>query len=120
GSGIERIVLGLKEQDIAAPAAPQPQVLIAHFGGVTKTAAVKLTYLLRHAGIGARLAFARERRSMKSQMREANKFGARFVLILGEAEVEKEEVAIRPLDGGEQTQIAQADLVTWLQNAGIS
>lgn len=115
GSGVERIVLALKEQGIAAPAAPQPQVMVAHFGGVTKTAAVKLTYLLRDAGIGARLAFARERRSMKSQMREANKFGVRYVLILGEAEVEQGEVTIRPLDGGAQVQIPQADLVNWLQ-----
>ncbi|MCA9932912.1 MAG: histidine--tRNA ligase [Ardenticatenaceae bacterium] len=114
GSGIERIVLGLQEQGIEPPDTPQPQVLLAHFGGATKTAAVKLTYLLRDAGIGARLAFARERRSMKSQMREANKYAIRFVLILGESEVEKGVVTIRPLDGGEQVEILQTELITWL------
>ncbi len=114
GSGIERIVLGLQEQGIMPPPASQPQVMLAHFGGVTKTAAIKLTFLLREAGIGARLAFARERRSMKSQMREANKYDIRFVLILGESEVEKGTVAIRPLDGGDQIEILQTDLAAWL------
>jgi len=115
GSGIERIVLGLQEQGIMPPETPQPPVMLAHFGGTTKTAAVQLTYQLRDAGIGARLAFARERRSIKSQMREANKYAIRFVLILGESEVEKSVVTIRPLDGGTQIEIPQAELVTWLK-----
>jgi histidyl-tRNA synthetase len=115
GSGIERIVLGLKEQEIAAPAPAAPLVLVAHFGGETKNAAVRLTYQLRDAGIGTRLAFARTRRSLKSQMREANKHDVRFVLILGESEVAEQVVMVRPLDGGDQTQIAMADLATWLK-----
>jgi histidyl-tRNA synthetase len=115
GSGIERIVLGLKEQEIAAPAPAAPPVLVAHFGGETKSAAVQLTYQLRDAGIGTRLAFARTRRSLKSQMREANKHDVRFVLILGESEVAEQVVMVRPLDGGDQTQIAMSDLATWLQ-----
>ncbi len=115
GSGIERIVLGLKEQEIAAPPSAAPAVLVAHFGGETKNAAVQLTYQLRDAGIGTRLAFARTRRSLKSQMREANKHDVRFVLILGESEVAERMVMVRPLDGGDQTPIPMADLTTWLK-----
>ena len=115
GSGIERIVLGLKEQEIAAPAPDAPAVLVAHFGGETKNAAVQLTYQLRDAGIGARLAFARTRRSLKSQMREANKHDVRFVLILGESEIAEQVVMVRPLDDGDQTQIPMSDLITWLK-----
>lgn len=114
GSGIERIVLGLKEQGIEPPAAVEPKVLVAHFGGVTKAAAVQLTYRLRAAGIGTRLAFARDRRSLKSQMREANRFGVRAVLILGEEEVAQGVVAVRPLDGGEQVTVPMADIEAFL------
>lgn len=102
GSGIERIMLGLKEQGIAAPEVAEPAILVAHFGDATKPTAVQLTYRLRDAGIGARLAFARTRRSLKSQMREANRLGARVVLILGESELAQGVVAIRPLDGDPQ------------------
>ena len=114
GSGIERIILGLQEQGIEAPETPQPTVLVAHFGGETKKTAVTLTYQLRAAGIGARLAFARDKRSLKSQMREANRWGVRTVLILGEDEVAAGMVTVRPLDGGDQTQIPLSDVVTKL------
>ena len=114
GSGIERIILGLQEQGIEAPKTPQPTVLVAHFGGVTKKTAVTLTYQLRAAGIGTRLAFARDKRSLKSQMREANRWGVRTVLILGEDEVAAGMVTVRPLDGGDQTQIPLSDVVTKL------
>ena len=116
GSGIERIILGIKEQGVEPPVQPEPTVLVAHFGGVTKPTAVALTYQLRNANIGTRLAFTRTRRSMKSQMREANKHNIRYVLIIGESEVENNEVTVRPLDGGDQQTIPQADLITWLQN----
>jgi histidyl-tRNA synthetase len=116
GSGIERIILGLKEQGIEPPEAQQPKVLVTHFGGVTKETAVSLTYQLRDQGIGTRLAFARGKRSMKSQMREANRMDAHTVLIIGEAEVAENVIAVRPLDGGEQVQMPLADVIDYLKN----
>lgn len=115
GSGIERIILGLKEQGIEVPAPPQPPVLVAHFGGETKEPAVKVAFQLRDVGIGTRLAFARERRSLKSQMREANKHDVKYVLIMGERELEQGKVAVRPLQGGEQTLVSLAELPRWLR-----
>lgn len=118
GSGIERIILGLKEAGIEPPLSVEPPILIAHFGGATKVAATQLAFRLRHAGIGTRVAFARERRSMKSQMREANKRDVRYVLVLGDSEVENGVVAIRPMQGGEQTIVDATQIVTWLKEAG--
>jgi histidyl-tRNA synthetase len=115
GSSPERIILGMKEQGIELPPAEPLPVLVAHFGGATKAAAVRLAYRLREEGIGARLAFARQRRSMKSQMREANSHGARFVLIVGEEELANGMVTAKPLDGGEQTQVSLAEVASWLQ-----
>jgi histidyl-tRNA synthetase len=76
---------------------------------------VQLTYRLREANIAARLAFARGKRSMKSQMREANRNGAKFVLVIGESEVADDTVTVRPLEGGEQVTIPSAEIVEWLQ-----
>ncbi len=116
GSGIERIVLGLKEAGIMPPRPEEPKILVAHFGGKTKATAVQVTYLLRDAGIPTRLAFARNRRSMKSQMREANRHNMRFILILGEDEVEAGVVMVRPLDGGQQEPVAIDKLVEWINS----
>jgi histidyl-tRNA synthetase len=114
GSGIERIVLGMKEQGIVLPETPPLPVFVAHFGGQTKAAAVQLAFRLRHAGIGTRLAFARQRRSLKSQMREANKQHARFVVIVGETELAAGKVTVRPLDGDEQLDLPLGEVVRWL------
>ncbi|HRQ40840.1 MAG TPA: histidine--tRNA ligase [Chloroflexota bacterium] len=115
GSGIERIILGLQEAGIDPPVPPHPEILVAHFGGATKTVAAQLVFRLRSAGIGARLAFARERRSLKSQMREANKHNIKTVLILGEEEVAQGLVVVRPLDGGEQQSIPLDEVVSYLK-----
>lgn len=118
GLGIERAVLGLKQEEIEPPALPEPNIFIAHFGGDTKIAAVDITYKLRAAGIGARLAFARDKRSMKSQMREANKYPIRHTIIVGEGELEAGTVTIRPMnrEDGDQFQHPIDDVVNWIQS----
>lgn len=115
GFGIERVILGMKEEGIEPPPAPRPQVMVTHFGGETKTEAVRLAMELRAEGITALVAFARGRRSMKSQMREADNRDVRFALILGEDELANSEVAVRPMDGGEQVSVPRDRLVTWLK-----
>lgn len=116
GSGIERIVLGMKEQGVElSETAPLP-VLVVHFGGATKIAAVRTVFRLREAGIGARLAFSRRGRSMKSQMREADRHQARYVLIMGDNELAQGVVAVKPLvDGEEQATVPLEEIVAWLQ-----
>lgn len=116
GSGIERVVLGMKEQGVEPPSPAPLPVLVAHFGGETKTTAVKLVFRLRAAGIGARLAFSRGGRSMKSQMREADHHKARYALILGENEISQGQVAVKPLIDGEAQTVVPVDLIVdWLQ-----
>ena len=114
GFGIERIVIGLKQQGVEAPWPSKPPVLVAHFGGETKTAAVKLTFSLRAAGIGARLAFARQRRSLKSQLREANSQGAVFAVIIGESELTQNNVTVRDMSSSEQVTVPGENLTSWL------
>ena len=61
GSGIERIVLGLKQQEISPPGISRTPYSGRSFWWRDQEAAVELVYRLRAAGIGARLAFARDR-----------------------------------------------------------
>ncbi len=116
GSGMERIVLGMKEAGIEVPPPPPLPVLLAHFGGESKAVATQLAFRLREAGVGARLAFARGSRSLKSQMREANKHQANYVVILGEAELARGVAAVRPLNEGQQSEVPLERLVDWFKN----
>lgn len=115
GIGIERIAIGLKQQGINLPMTPKPTVMIAHFGGRTKNVAVEILYKLRQTGIGARMAFARERRSMKSQMREANRYDAEYTIIVGENELAQKSVSVRNMNSGEQELVQIADLIKWFK-----
>jgi len=115
GIGIDRIAIGLQKQGILFPAAPEPSVMVAHFGGKTKAAAIRLAYQLREAGIGTRTVFARGRRSMKSQMREANRHGVGFTIIIGDSELENEAATVRKMDTGDQSVVNNDELVQWLR-----
>ncbi|SVC14281.1 uncharacterized protein METZ01_LOCUS267135, partial [marine metagenome] len=56
------------------------------------------------------------RRSMKAQMRDANKSNARFALILGQTELENESVVIKNLLDGEQDTVSQSEIIEKLRN----
>ncbi|MEM9776510.1 MAG: histidine--tRNA ligase, partial [Chloroflexota bacterium] len=117
GMGLERGVAGLKAEGIKPPSQPEPHIFVAHFGGDTKIAAVDITYALRAAGIGTRLAFARDKRSMKSQMREANKYKITHTIIVGDGELASGNVTVRPMteEGGQQFEHPISDLVDLLK-----
>jgi histidyl-tRNA synthetase len=114
GSGIERVIAGLQAQDLAPPPRRPAMVMIAHFGGDTKVEAVKLAQELRERDVSTFLAFGRSRRSMKSQMREADKREVEYTLILGEQELDDKMVTVRSMAEGEQTTVERAKLVAWL------
>lgn len=112
GAGWERIILAMKAQGIEPPALEGPLVYVAYRGQGTKPVAIQLSSQLRHAGIPTWLAFGE--RSLKSQMREANRRGVRYTLIIGEGELERQVVTVRDMVEGTQTEIALDDVVQWL------
>jgi len=115
GSGIERIILGLKAAGVQPPPVQELPVFIAHFGGRTKARAVEIAFALRDAGIGTRIAFAWGRRSLKSQMREAGRHNAPLVIIMGESELEAGQVTVRNMTSREQTLAPVVGLEMWLK-----
>lgn len=117
GSGIERVILAMQAQGVEAPEPPSPLVMVVHFGGETRLAALELAQALREGGVSTFFAFARGRRSMKSQMREADRRQVRYTLIMGEDEVAQGLVTVRPMDEGEQTVVPRGEIVAWLQQA---
>ena len=66
--------------------------------------------MLRGAGISADRAF--DGRSMKAQMKAADRSGAKVALIVGTNEVESGSIVMRSLSSGEQTTIADGDAVS--------
>jgi histidyl-tRNA synthetase len=76
-------------------------------------AAATITAELRAAGLRADRAF--DARSMKAQMKAADRSGAAVAVIIGESERDAATVIVRPLrGGGDQRTVARADLVATL------
>ncbi len=112
-AGIERIIMVMKTQGLTVPPLPTPAVFLAHLGDRARREAVRLADELRHAGVAVWTAFGE--RGLKSQMREADKRGARWVVILGEDELARGVAAVRDMTTGEQTDIGLEGLVSWLR-----
>ena len=56
------------------------------------------------------------RRSMKAQMREANKLRARYVLILGEKEMQSETLIFKNLENSKQESVKQQKIIEFFDN----
>lgn len=123
GSGVERLILTLKAQGAQPPALPSPAVQVSYAGKdeagrQAKQAAQALVRELRQAGVGALLPFGE--RSLKSQLKSADKAGVAHVVIVGEGELESGQWTVRTLAGGSQQTVARVALVDWLRAAVTS
>ncbi|MHB1158782.1 MAG: histidine--tRNA ligase [Chloroflexota bacterium] len=101
-TGIERIILKLKEQGIPVPQVGRPFVYVAHLGDEAKIPALQLADQARRQGIPAVTTLGS--RSLKAQLKQANNSGARFAFILGEQEVLDGTVTVRDMVESRQWQ----------------
>jgi histidyl-tRNA synthetase len=107
-TGLERIILNLKEQKIEIPESPRLDAFIAYLGEQAKVEAMKIALALRKAGIA--IITATGDKSLKGQMRQANSLGAAYALILGEQEIRNQNVILRDMKSGEQKTIPVAEI----------
>ncbi|MFQ5879641.1 MAG: histidine--tRNA ligase [Dehalococcoidia bacterium] len=103
-TGIERIILNLKRQEVpVAPSSP-PRVFVAFQTEAARPAALQLASQLRRSGVSAIAAAGS--RSLKSQMRQANTLGVPYVAIIGQEELAAGTVLLRRMDNGSQKTVA--------------
>ena len=111
--GIERVIASLRQQGIEPPALPAPRVQVSPLGDAARLPAIKLVRDLRGAGIGVAPAFGG--RSLKSQLKGADKSGIAFTLILGDQELANGVVVVRDMVSSQQEAIALTGIVDWLR-----
>jgi histidyl-tRNA synthetase len=107
--GIERVV-ALLAQSGEVPAAPTPDLYIVASGERAERAAFALAEQLRDALPGRGVWLNLGGGNFKAQFRRADRSGARLALILGEQELERGVVAVKPLrreDGQSECALAQ-------------
>jgi len=77
------------------------------------SAARDLSARLRSMGLAAHRAY--DDRSMKAQLRLADRSGARYAAIVGPREVEDRTVTVRSLREQKQTTVRREELAEWLR-----
>ena len=108
--GLERLVELYRLSDGATGGAVPDVYLVAAGDGVLRPA-FRLAEQLRSARPGLRLEMNCGGGSFKSQMKRADKSGARLALIIGEDEVAAQTAGIKPLrGGGEQLSVSWDEL----------
>jgi len=113
GSGMERLILAMKEQGIQVPGLPSPQVALVYHGQNAKMRALQLLTTLREAGIRATISFGD--RSLKAQLRNASRGQVPYALVLGEDELASGQVLLQSMVGDmPQQAVSQADIVAAL------
>jgi histidyl-tRNA synthetase len=100
GCGIERVLLACEAVGTELPVAEQRPVFVVTLGDAARLPGLKLLNALRQSGIPAQIDYLG--RSMKAQMRAANRANAGKVLILGEDEVAQGVVALKDMETGTQ------------------
>jgi histidyl-tRNA synthetase len=98
--GIERIVLLVPER---RGTTRFPNLFIAALGEGAQLKAFELANQLHREGIKAEIDY--EGRSLKAQMRRADKLGARYVLIVGEEELKSGRAVLRDMEEKSQDEI---------------
>ena len=104
GMGIERLLLLLEAQGIKLPEAKKCEIYIANIGEEASLKAAAMATELRQSGMFAE--FDVVGRSLKAQMKYADKIGARFTTVIGEDDIKANVAKVKNMQTGEITELA--------------
>ena len=113
GLGIERLMMILEKLNGSLADMPERDVYIGSMGEAGLMRAQALTFALRKSGVKADCDTVE--RSVKAQMKYANKIGAKYSVILGDSELESGKVQLKEMETGEAEEVSVADLVEILK-----
>ena len=106
--GIERLIMTLVKEGIEIPNNNVSDLYIGTIGDVAYNASFKLANKLRVKG--SKVEINHMSRSLKAEMKYANKIGARFTLILGEDELTSNTAKLKRMSDGEITEVSLDDI----------
>ena len=108
GLGIERLLMTLEQQEINIDNKRKIDIYIGSMGDAGKKEAFKLSNQLRNQDLSCECDHMN--RSVKAQMKYANKTGVKFTMILGDEEITTRIAKIKNMNTGEQNEISIDDL----------
>lgn len=110
GMGLERLIMVLENAGILPPDDDNCRVFIASMGQRAETEAFTLAQRLRALGIRAEINHCK--RSLKAQMKYADKIRAQSVIVIGDNEVDGDVYTVKDMASGEESVFAKADIAS--------
>ena len=107
--GFERLIFSMEQENLSFGDLPNPKYYFVAIGEEARKKAIVLINQMRMMGYDVE--FLIDKISMKSQMKAANKLGAKYTLILGEDELSKNVVIKKNMETGEQIEIKISKLL---------
>ena len=104
GMGIERLIMILEKEGINIPNENLYDLYIGARGDEAKLVAFTLANKLRESGIKTEVNHMG--RSVKAEMKYANKIGASFTTILGDDELQNKVIKLKRMSDGEQFEVS--------------
>ena len=113
-AGIERFLLVMSKKGINPPASSSPTLFLAALDPASRRWVFNKAMQLRAAGIPIEIDYLD--RSVKAQMREANRQQSRYVLVVGERELETGKAQLKNMKNGKEVPVALDNLASVLQS----
>ena len=106
-AGLERLILTMEKQGAPFMEEPKCDLYIAPMGAAAVKEAVRLAGAARAEGFTAE--YDLMNKSVKAQMKYANKLGAAYVIVLGDSELENKSAKLKNMETGDETEISLGD-----------
>lgn len=113
GMGIERLLIVLEKAGIEIPMPPTVDMFIIGLGDAGVKESIKLVHKLRDNGIKADKDYMA--RSLKAQMKYANKLNAKHVTVIGEDEISNNRIKVKNMEDGSEEEIQLDQLIEYMK-----
>ena len=107
GMGIERMLMTMEEQGVQFPDAPVCDLYFVSMGQAAAQKCFALTTALREGGAAVECDVVG--RSLKAQMKYADKLGARYTIVVGDNELETGRAQLKDMDSGATEEVSLDD-----------
>ncbi|MFH1613165.1 MAG: histidine--tRNA ligase [bacterium] len=111
--GLERLIQAMEKSNVNFPEKKEIEFYFVYLGEKALEKIIELVFLFRTKNYYVH--FSYENVSFKNQLKQANKLGVKYCLILGENELQKELILLKDMEQGIQEEVSLQNLVKKLE-----
>ena len=117
GLGLERLLLLMEKQGVPFPERKKCDLYIVSMDEKSTLKAAEMGYALRKEGMSVQYDVVG--RSLKAQMKYANKIGAVYTMVLGESELDSGKAKIKNMEDGSEEEICLDSFISDFQTKAL-